>query len=86
MNNALKIAAVAVLGLGTMVLTATTASAAVICNGEGECWHSRHAYHYQSDWGITVHPNSWKWGPGDHYVWREHKGRGYWHSGAWVTF
>jgi hypothetical protein len=81
-----KIAAAALLGLGAFMVTTSTASAAIVCNGDGACWHTRHAYVYHPEWGVVVHPNSWRWGPADHFVWREHTGRGYWRGGAWVRF
>jgi hypothetical protein len=76
----------ALIGLGTLALATTGASAAIVCNGAGECWHAHHTYHYRPEWGLTVHPNNWRWGPADHYVWREHAGRGYWRNGVWVRF
>jgi hypothetical protein len=85
MKTVSKIAGAALLGLGTLML-ANAASAAVVCNGEGACWHSKEAYQYRPEWGITVHPDAWAWGPNEHYAWREHDGRGYWRSGVWVTF
>jgi uncharacterized protein YraI len=85
-KKASKIAAVALLGLGALTLTGTAASAAVVCNGEGYCWHVHHAYHYPAGVGVVVHPNRWRWGHEDHYAWHEHRGRGYWRGGAWVAF
>jgi hypothetical protein len=79
---------VAILALGTAMaaLTATAASAAVVCNAEGECWHVHHNYNYHPEFGLVVHPDGWAWGANDHYTWHEHTGRGYWHNGAWITF
>ena len=65
---------------------ASTASAAVVCNANGACWHVKRAYSYPPTAGIVVHPNGWRWGVRDHYRWREHVGRGYWRNGVWVTF
>ena len=86
MKLASKMAAAALLSLGALTATAATASAAIVCNSEGFCWHVRHPYAYRPEFGIVVHPNSWRWHHGGHYVWREHRGRGYWRHGAWVTF
>ncbi len=86
MRNVAKIAFAALLGLGGLTLMAGNASAAIVCNGEGECWHVHHAYRYHHEWGLVVHPNSWRWGTGEQFVWREHTGRGYWHNGVWVRF
>jgi len=84
MKKYLKLTAAAAFGVGSLVLTATTASAAVVCNGAGECWHTHRAYVYPATVGVVVHPNGWAWGPNEHYAWREHPGRGYWRNGIWI--
>ena len=86
MGNMSKIAFAALLGLGSLALTAGNASAAVVCNGAGWCWHTHENYTYQPAWGVVVHPDTWTWGPTEHYVWHEHAGRGYWRDGVWITF
>jgi hypothetical protein len=86
MKNLGKVAIAALFGAGALALTAGTAMADVVCNAEGECWHQRHHYDYHPEFGLTVHPDGWAWGPNDHYRWHEHHGRGYWKSGVWVTF
>ena len=93
MNKALKNAAfAAILGAGALVVTATGASAEIVCNDVGECWHVRDHYSYPDNVRVVVHPDDWRWdvAPSDttiHYRWHEHEGRGYWNSdGAWVTF
>jgi hypothetical protein len=86
MKNFAKLAAAAALSVGALAITTAAASAAVVCNAEGACWHTRAAYAYRPEFGVTVHPNNWRWGAADHYTWREHSGRGYWHNGAWITF
>lgn len=76
----------AALGAATIALTAGSASAWIICNREGYCWHAPHRYGYRDEWGIVIHPDNWRWGPHEHFVWREHRGRGYWRNGVWITF
>ncbi|MEI9929627.1 MAG: hypothetical protein WDM89_03415 [Rhizomicrobium sp.] len=78
--------ALTVAALAAGLVAANSASAAVACNRDGDCWHVRNAYAYHPDWGVTVHESGWKWGPNDHYRWREHTGRGYWRSGVWIRF
>jgi hypothetical protein len=75
----------ALLGAGAVVASTGSASAYIVCNRDGDCWHTHSRHHYRSAWGITVHPDHWRW-RGDHYRWREHAGRGYWRSGVWITF
>ena len=85
MSLRLKLAAAAALGLG-LFAAAPSASAAIVCNAQGYCWHVAHPYAYAPSYGVVVHPNNWRWAPNEHYVWREHPGRGYWRNGVWVTF
>jgi hypothetical protein len=86
MNRLSKAATAAVLGISALAASATTASAAIVCNGEGVCWHVRHPYAYAPGYGVVVHPDNWRWGPGARFTWREHPGRGYWRGGVWVAF
>lgn len=85
MRNGTAIGA-ALLGLGLAFAASAPAAAAIACNGEGVCWHVRQTYTYAPAYGVVVHPNGWRWGSGEHYVWREHPGRGYWRNGVWVAF
>jgi hypothetical protein len=86
MKIASKTAAAAILAAGAWAVSAPAASAAIACNAEGQCWHIHHAYAYAPGYGVVVHPDGWRWGPGAHFVWREHPGRGYWRGGVWVAF
>ena len=76
----------AILGAAALAATASTASAEIVCNGAGDCWHAHDHYTYEPTFGVTIHPDNWKWADRDHYRWREHEGRGYWRNGLWVTF
>ena len=69
-----------------LALTATSASADIVCNREGECWHVKEKHPYRGEWGLVVHPDSWKWKANEKFKWREHEGRGYWRKGVWVEF
>jgi len=86
MKNVAKWAAAAALSVGALSVTVTTASAAIVCNNAGECWHVKKAYTYKPEFGVVVHPNHWRWAAHEKYVWREHTGRGYWRNGVWITF
>jgi hypothetical protein len=81
-----KVAFAAVMGASALALTATDASARIVCNAEGECWHVRNNYVYRPELGLVIHEDNWQWGPTEHYRWHEHHGRGYWHNGLWVHF
>lgn len=79
LNKALVGAAI---GAGMLALTTANASAGIACVGP-VCWHTQEAYEYPSDARVVVHPDDWRWGPHDHYSWREHEGRGYWKGDRW---
>jgi len=74
------------IGAGALAITATSASAYVVCNDRGTCWHTHDRYAYPTGFGITVHEDNWRWHRHNYYHWREHNGRGYWRNGVWVTF
>ena len=87
MRKALAVGMAAILGMGTLALTTGSASAYVVCNNAGYCWHVHPHYGYPAGVGIVVHPDNWRWGTGVHYRWREHTGRGYWNgAGVWIGF
>jgi hypothetical protein len=80
----MRISSLAVVAASALALSATTASAEIVCNDDGECWHVKHHADYKPEFKLHIHPDSWKWKDHDHYKWREHEGHGYWHSGVWV--
>ena len=86
MKSVKLLMAAAMLTGGLVAMSAAPASAAIVCNAENVCWHTHHAYNYHPEFGVVVHEDGWKWGPTDHYTFREHAGRGYWRNGAWVRF
>ena len=76
----------ALVGLGGLSFAASTASAAIVCNAAGDCWHVKDKYDYPPAAQLHVYGDDWKWGADQHYKWREHEGRGYWKGGVWITF
>ena len=86
MRYPLKTTAIAsLLGVGAILLSASSASAAIVCNDDGDCWHVRDQYTYPAG-VVVVHPDDWVFDSEHHYRWREHDGRGYWRGGVWITF
>ena len=85
MTSVTKILVPLVLGAGVLAVSALNASAAIVCTGP-VCWHTHEAYDYPPTAGVIVHPDTWRWGPGEHYAWREHPGRGYWHGDRWMEW
>ena len=86
MKTLYKAAFGAACALSLTAVSASSASAYIACNREGDCWHVKERYTYHPEFGVTIHPDSWKWGRRAHYQWREHEGRGYWLKGVWTEF
>ena len=86
MRTISAVAFASLIGVSAAALISTSASAAIVCNSDGDCWHTQTEYKYQPAFGLTVHQNDWKWNEGDKHTWREHDGQGYWKGGAWQTF
>jgi len=42
-------------------------------------------YNYPRCARVVVHGANWRWGPREHYTFREHEGRGYWRGGRWIA-
>ncbi len=81
--------AVAALSLTSLVAASSSASAYVVCNREGDCWHTDHRWHYGPYRAWDYHPDDWyfhrHWEADHNYRWREyHEGRGYWRGGVWI--
>ena len=80
-----NIIALALSALAALAFSSLTASAAVVCNASGVCWHTHANYTFPPDVHVVIHPNGWHWGHGQHFVWREHGGPGYWRNGVWIN-
>ncbi len=85
MNSRSSIVALALSAFGVLGLSSLNASAAIVCNNDGDCWHAQKEYVYPPAAHVVIHPDTWRWGSGQHYVWKEHEGPGYWRGGTWVT-
>ena len=70
-------------GVGLLVLSSFSVSAAVVCNGN-VCWHTKEKYEYPPAAQVTIHEDEWS--PGPDVVIRDHEGRGYWSGDAWTDF
>lgn len=88
-KKTLSTAAIALcMAAGALALTAGAASARMVCNSEGDCWHTDQNVHYPPALGVQIHPDHWyfhqRWDDTHHY--RDyHEGRGYYKGGIWVT-
>ena len=88
--NLKRLALAAGISAAALTLSTMGASAYIVCNHEGDCWHSDVRVHAP---GITFeyHPDDWyfhrDWDADRDRHWREwHRGRGYWRNGVWITF
>jgi hypothetical protein len=65
---------------------AAPASAIIVCNHEGDCWHSDRRESAPGQ-NFDYHSDDWyfhqEWGS-QHRFREYHAGRGYWHNGVWV--
>jgi hypothetical protein len=76
-----------VLSVGVLAFGATSASAAIVCNEDGDCWKTQERYTYPPEAGVRIYADDWTWGPNDKYRWRDPRpGPGYWSKGLWVPF
>jgi hypothetical protein len=77
-------------GASILALATTSASAAIVCNDEGDCWHVKAKHEYKPEFSVRVYNDDWKWTDNDSkkYRWREPEGddRGYWRKGVWIGF
>lgn len=85
MKRMSKILAGTAIGAGLLAISAVSASATIVCSGN-VCWHTHDAYRYPPEARVIVHDDNWKWGPNEHYTFREHEGRGYWRGDAWRSW
>ena len=76
----------ALVGVSALAMMTTSASARIVCNEDGDCWHAKTDYDYQPTFGLSVHGDDWKWKEGEKHAWREHDGKGYWKGKDWKDF
>ena len=89
LKSALAKGALAAAVMGSSLL-ATAASAEVVCNRWGDCWHTDtydRDYDYPTGLGIVIHPNNWDGYRYHHYYhWRGDRDDGYYRRGVWFSF
>jgi hypothetical protein len=79
----------AAIALGGIATTAGSASAYVVCNRFGDCWHTDTRVHFPHV-RLTFHPDNWweRHKINRHYTWHDTAGghdwrHGYWDHGIW---
>lgn len=81
----IAISKAALVAATALTLSAGAASAAVVCNEEGDCWRVKEHREYEPSLKLRVMPDDWRWKEGKRYRWREPgRGHGCWRSGAWI--
>ena len=79
----------ALLGLAGLFAMTAGASAAVVCNDDGDCWKVKDKHTYPSGVNVRVYDDNWKWAEADRgkYRWRDPgAGRGFYRGGVWIGF
>ncbi len=89
-KTVLSAAAVAGLMSGALVTTTAPAAARVVCNNQGDCWHTDAPPPRIPGITFSAHPDDWYF----HQTWENnndrhyrdyHSGRGYYKGGVWIT-
>jgi hypothetical protein len=84
-----RTALAAAMTFGALAITSAPASARVVCNASGDCWHTDNRVNYGPKVRLQTYPDSWyfhqKWADDKQRHWRDHHdGRGYYDQGVWV--
>lgn len=89
-NTLLGVSASFAIGALALVVAVAPASARMVCNGNGDCWHSDDSHaRYSADVHAQYHPDDWyfhqNWNTDKEHHYRDyHEGHGYYKGGAWV--
>ena len=54
----------AIIGLACSIALTTGASAAVVCNDEGDCWKVKDKHKYPPEVNVEIYDDDWKWPEG----------------------
>jgi hypothetical protein len=77
-----------VLGAAALVAATAPVSARMVCNAEGDCWHTD-SRPVVPGVRFEAHPDDWyfhqHWDGGDRHYRDYHEGRGYYKGGVWIT-
>jgi hypothetical protein len=80
------LAKTALASVAALLVGASAASAAVVCNGEGDCWRVKGKVEYKPELKLHIYDDNWKWKEGEKYRWRDAGPRhGYWRGGVWIN-
>jgi hypothetical protein len=83
---AMKRLGYAAIGIVAIFALPGVATAAVVCNDDGDCWRVKEKHTYPPDVNIQVYDDDWVLDT-KKYRWRDPgAGRGYYRGGLWVGF
>lgn len=81
----MRLISMALIASTSLIVGVPAASAAVVCNEEGDCWRVKKRVEYKPELRLRVYEDDWKWKDGENYRWREAQNdRGYWRGGVWI--
>ena len=72
--------------IGALGLMASGASAAVVCNDEGDCWKVKERHTYPPDARVQVYEDDYVIDTNKYKLREPRPGPGYWRGGVWVGF
>ena len=80
----MKLMSKTLFGVTLLAITAGSASAAVVCNDEGDCWRVKGRPAYGPGVQLRIYEDNWR-GDGVKFRWREPgRGHGYYRNGVWI--
>ena len=75
MKTRTKLFVLAFSGLSLLAMSSLSASARIVCNADGDCWHVQQEYAFPPGAHVEIYPDDWHWKEGEHHAWKEHEGR-----------
>jgi hypothetical protein len=76
----------AALGALGLFALSSNASAAIVCNGDGDCWRTAETYDYPPEVNLNVYDDDWAIDENKYKLREARPGRGYYRGGVWIDF
>jgi len=76
----------AILGMAAALALTTSASAAVVCNEDGDCWRTSERLTYPPDARVNIYDDDFAIDAKKYRLREAGKGRGYYRGGVWIGF
>jgi hypothetical protein len=81
-----RLAYAAIGAVGALALMTGAASAAVVCNEDGDCWKVKEKPSYPADVKVQIYEDDWEIDTKKYRLREARPGRGYYRGGVWVDF